>query len=421
MSILQLLAILFALTALGEFINKKYIQLPTSIGLLLLSTILSLSLISLDYLDLIEVRKIAHYINSVNFEELLLHGLLCIFLFAGALNIKIKHLAVYKYSIFNFSTIGVIISTIIIGYSIFLISAILGIDLPLTYCFLFGALISPTDAVAVLSILKDHTSDVSIKARINGESLFNDGTAIVLFIAILDYIYQRENDFHLSQLIMQLSWKIIGGLIVGWVCACIVSQFFRRIDSYEAEIIFTLALAVGSYALAEALHVSEPIAVAVAGLIIGNSTRKNDMSKQTQEHMNVFWDLLEKILNAFLFVLIGLELILIEFTKPIVLLSLFAAIIIILARYISVCCCKISFMKRKLNTKRMPILITWAGLRGGISIALALSVSGPYKEIILAMTYVCVIFSIVVQGTTLGKVAKFCSKKHLTFSNNERN
>lgn len=420
MNILQLLAILFALTAVGEFINKKYIQLPTSVGLLLLSMLLSLILIGFDHLGIIDVRKIAQYVNSVNFEDLLLHGLLCIFLFAGALNIRIKHLVIYKYSIFTFSTLGVIISTIIIGYSIFTIAGFLNINLPLMYCFLFGALISPTDAVAVLGILKNHSSDVSIKARINGESLFNDGTAIVLFIAIIDYIYQRENDFHLNQLVMQLSWKIVGGFIIGWLCAWIVSQFFRRIDSYEAEIIFTLALAVGSYTLAESIHVSEPIAVAVAGLFIGNSTRKNAMSKMTQDHMNVFWDLLEKILNAFLFVLIGLELILIEFTKEIILLSFFAAIVIIVARYISVRCCKISFLKKKQNTKRMPILITWAGLRGGISIALALSVSGPYKEIILAMTYVCVIFSIVVQGTTLGHVARFCSKKHLTFDKNER-
>lgn len=417
MSILQLLAILFALTALCEFINKKYIQLPTSIGLLLLSTLLSLILMGLDHLGIIDVRKIAQYIHSVNFEDLLLHGLLCIFLFAGALNIKLKHLAVYKYSIFSFSTVGVIISTILIGYSIFFIANLLKIELPLVYCFLFGALISPTDAVAVLSILKNHTSDVSIKARINGESLFNDGTAIVLFIAIIDLTSTRKNGFHLNELIMQLSWKIIGGLCVGWLCAWIVSQFFRRIDSYEAEIIFTLALAVGSYALAESINVSEPIAVAVAGLYIGNSTRKHNMSKLTQEHMNIFWDLLEKILNSFLFVLIGLELILIEFNVQIIILSFFAAIIIILARYISVCCCKVSFFKRKLNTKRMPILITWAGLRGGISIALALAVSGKYKEIILAMTYVCVVFSIVVQGTTLGKVANFCSRKHLTFNN----
>lgn len=421
MNILQLLAILFALTALGEFINKKYIQLPTSVGLLLLSTLLSLTLIGFDHLGIVNVKKIAHYVNSVNFEDLLLHGLLCIFLFAGALNIRKKHLFIYKYSIFTFSTLGVIISTIVIGYSIFIIAFFLNIQLPLAYCFLFGALISPTDAVSVLGILKNQNSDVSIKARINGESLFNDGTAIVLFIAIIDYIYQKGNNFHFNELLMQLSWKIIGGFVVGWSSAWFVSQFFKRIDSYEAEIIFTLALAVGSYTLAENVHVSEPIAVAVAGLFIGNSLRKNNISKKTQDHTSVFWDLLEKILNAFLFVLIGLELILIEFSKGIILLSFFAAIVIIFARYISVRCCKISFVKKRLNTKRMPILITWAGLRGGISIALALSFSGEYKEIILAMTYVSVIFSIVVQGTTLGHVARFCSKKNLTFNNNERN
>lgn len=421
MNILQLLAMLFTLTAVGEFINKKYIQLPTSIGLLILSTLFSLSLIGLDYLGILDTKKIAHYINSINFQNLFLHGLLCIFLFAGALNIKIKHLFIYKYSIFNFCTIGIVISTAIIGYSIFIVSNLLNIHLPLMYCFLFGALISPTDAVAVLGILKNHTSDISIKARINGESLFNDGTAIVLFISIIDYIYQRENDFHVNYLLMQLGYKIVGGFIIGSICAWIVSQFFKRIDSYETEIIFTLALAVGSYALAEAVGVSEPIAVAVAGLVIGNSTHENNTSQLTQEHMNVFWELLEKILNAFLFVLMGLELILIEFTKEIIILSIFAAMIIIIARYISVRCCKISFLRQKTTNKRLPLLITWAGLRGGISIALAFSVTGVYKEIILAMTYVSVIFSIVVQGSTLGYMAKFCTKKDLTIKNNQTN
>lgn len=369
MNILQILAILFTLTAVGEFINKKYMQLPTSIGLLVLSTLFSLSLIGLDYINILDTKKIAHYINSINFQNLFLHGLLCIFLFAGALNIKIKHLYIYKYSIFNFCTIGIIISTIIIGYSIFIVSNLLNIQLPLIYCFLFGALISPTDAVAVLGILKNHTSDISIKARINGESLFNDGTAIVLFIAIIDYISQRENDFHLNFLVLQLVYKIIGGFIVGGLCAWIVSQFFKRIDSYETEIIFTLALAVGSYGLAEVVAVSEPIAVAVAGLVIGNSTKKNNTSQITQQHMGMFWELLEKILNAFLFVLMGLELILIEFTKEIITLSIYAAIIIIIARYISVRCCKVSFLRQKTNNQHLPLLITWAGLRGGISIA----------------------------------------------------
>lgn len=199
--------------------------------------------------------------------------------------------------------------------------------------------------------------------------------------------------------------------------------FYKDYEDYDfpLEIKHTILNSVLKHTTGANQEESMPIKLTVSGLFIGNSTRKNDMSKQTQEHMNLFWDLLEKILNAFLFVLIGLELILIEFTKQIILLSFYAAIIIILARYISVRCCKMSFMKKKVNSKRMPILITWAGLRGGISIALALSVSGQYKEIILAMTYVCVVFSIVVQGTTLGKVARFCSKKHLTFSNNQGN
>lgn len=412
MNALQLIAILLSLTAIGGFINKKYIHLPTSVGLLLFSTLLSIILIVVNKFNIMNVEKVAHYIDAINFEDLLLHGLLCIFLFAGALNIKIDDLKKYKYSIFNFSTIGVVISTFLIGYAVFHLSHWLGIKLPLLYCLLFGALISPTDAVAVFGILNKHTNDTSLKARINGESLFNDGTAIVLFMTILAFATHKETHFVLSNVVLQLGWKIIGGVVIGWLSAWIISQFFKRIDSYDVEIMFTLALAVGCYALAEIVHVSEPIAVAVAGLFIGNSTRKRAMSQKTKEHLDVFWELLDEILNAVLFILIGLELILIEFNMKIIILSLLSAIAIIIARYISVLFCGLPLIKKGFDIKKLPLLMTWAGLRGGISIALALSVSGKYKELILALTYSCVVFSIVIQGTTLGKVLNFFEKKN---------
>jgi CPA1 family monovalent cation:H+ antiporter len=413
MSFLQLVSILLGITALGGYINVKLVKLPASIGLLLFSTLLSVVLIIGNHYGVVNLEKIASYISIINFEDLLLHGFLCIFLFAGALHLDVSEMKNYRYSIFSLSTIGVVLSTFIIGYLVSVLAHYLKYDIPFIYCLLFGALISPTDAVAVMSILKNGTKDKALKARINGESLFNDGTAIVLFLTILTATTQQNVKINILSISIQLIWKIIGGIGVGLISAWLVSYILKTIDSYDVEIMITLALALGVYSFAEVIHVSEPITVAVAGLFIGNKTRYFSMSEKTREHLDMFWSLLDKILNAILFVLIGLELILIDFNQKLIILSCLTAFAVIIGRYLSIIGAGLPLVIKGFDLKSTPVLMTWAGLRGGISVALALSLpNSQYKGTLLAMTYVCVVFSIVVQGTTLNKVLQNYDKNN---------
>jgi CPA1 family monovalent cation:H+ antiporter len=411
MSFLNLITLLFTITALGGYINFKYIKLPSSIGMLLFSTLISLGILGGNYLGFVKLEKFASVIKSIDFDDLLLHGFLCVLLFAGALHLKIDELKNYRYSIFNLSTIGVLLSTFITGGIVYYVAHYLKINIPFLYCLLFGALISPTDAVAVMSLLKNGTDDKALKARVNGESLFNDGTAIVLFLTILGLITQNQK-INISHIALDLVWHMLGGIILGLLSAWLVSRVLKTIDMYQIEIMMTLALAFGSYALAELIDVSAPISTAVAGLFIGNKSRYYHMSDKTREHVDMFWELLDEILNAILFILIGLELVLIAFNMTTIILGVITAIGVLIGRYISILGAGLPIVHKGFDLKTTPILMTWAGLRGGISIALALSLpNSPYKETLLTITYICVIISIMLQGTTLPKVLSIYNKK----------
>jgi CPA1 family monovalent cation:H+ antiporter len=402
--LLNLAAILITLSALFSYLNHRYLRLPTTIGVMLFALLLSLILIGFGTFD----PRIEHYaeqlLAEIDFNKALMLGMLSFLLFAGALHININDLARHKWVILTLASGGVLLSTLIVGTLTWWLLAGLGLQLSFAYCLLFGALISPTDPVAVLGILKTAGVPKSLETKIAGESLFNDGVAVVVFI-ILYRIATGGADVSPSGIAGLFLLEALGGLLFGLVIGLAAYAMLKSVDNYQVEILITLALVTGGYALAHAMHVSGPIAIVVAGLLIGNHGRLLAMSKTTRQHLDTFWELLDEILNAVLFVLIGLEILLLVFTRQYFVAGVLAIPIVLLARLISVGL-PIGLL-RKLRTFSPGVvkILTWGGLRGGISVALALSLPpGPERKLIVAITYIVVVFSIAIQGLTVGKL-----------------
>lgn len=354
-----------------------------------------------------EVKTIIeHRLNEINFSELLLEGMLSFMLFAGAIHIKYEDLKSEKLSIILFSTLSVVLSTIIIGYTSFYLLNSFGLQIDLINAMLFGALISPTDPIAVLSILKSAGVSKSLETKIAGESLFNDGVAVVVFITILQ-LSKPDIDTSFVSVIKLFGQEAIGGILLGLAIGWTGYKLVASIDHYQVEILVTLAVVMGGYTLAHYVHVSGPLAMVVAGLITGNHGKAYGMSKITAEYVDKFWELIDEILNAILFVLIGLELLIIETNQTIFTVSFILIGIILITRYISVYIPSMFIRLKEKITRKTLIILTWGGLRGGISIALALSIPiSLNRNIWVTITYVIVCFSILVQGMTIGKIAK---------------
>lgn len=405
MRLLDLAAILISLAALFSYLNFRYLRLPTTIGVMLFALLLSLALIAFGWIEPRVAQHAEQLLSQVDFDETLLLGMLSFLLFAGALHVNINDLARQRWIILTLAVGGVIMSTLIVGTLSWWLFAALGLDLAFSYCLLFGALISPTDPIAVLGILKTAGVPKSLESTISGESLFNDGVAVVLFI-ILFRLATGSAEVSVGEIAGLFALEALGGVVYGLALGFIAYRMLRSVDRYQVEILLTLALVMGGYGLAHALHVSGPIAIVVAGLLIGNHGRLLAMSKKTREHLDMFWELLDEILNAVLFVLIGLEVLVLAFTRQYLLAGLLAIVVVLLARFASVAM-PIAIMRwwRRFNPHVIKIL-TWGGLRGGISVALALSLPpGHERELIVAVTYVVVVFSIVVQGLTIGALA----------------
>jgi len=349
---------------------------------------------------------IEHRLNEINFSELLLEGMLSFMLFAGAIHIKYADLKSEKLSIMLFSTISVVLSTVIIGYASFYLLNAFGLEVSLINAMLFGSLISPTDPIAVLSILKSAGVSKSLETKIAGESLFNDGVAVVVFITILQ-LSKPDVDTSFIGVLSLFGQEAIGGILLGLVLGWTGYKLVASIDHYQVEVLVTLAVVMGGYTFAHYTHVSGPLAMVVAGLITGNHGKAYGMSKITAEYVDKFWELIDEILNAILFVLIGLELLIIETSKTIFIVSFILIGVILITRYISVYIPSIFIRLKEQMTKKTLVILTWGGLRGGISIALALSIPiSLNRDIWVTITYVVVCFSILVQGMTIGKVAK---------------
>ncbi len=393
------------MSALFAYINFKFLKLPNAIGLMLVSLLFSVAIIlTSNFVPNFKIAIIG-ILKGLDFSELLLEVMLSFMLFAGAIHIKYKDLKNEKLAILLFSTISVIISTILIGLITYYILNVFGIQVALIHAFLFGALISPTDPIAVLSILKSAGIPKSLETKIAGESLFNDGVAVVIFITILQ-LAKPSIELSIGDIVLLFGQEAIGGIVLGITIGYFGYKLISSIDNYKVEVLITLAIVMGGYTLAHYTHVSGPLAMVAAGLITGNRSKEYGMSDLTAQYVDKFWELLDDILNAVLFVLIGLELLLVETSNLVVFISFILIFFILIIRYISVFIPSMLIrLKEEVNQKTLVIL-TWGGLRGGISIALALSIQlENHRDIWVTITYVIVCFSILIQGLTIGKLA----------------
>ncbi|MGE5307315.1 MAG: cation:proton antiporter [Alphaproteobacteria bacterium] len=409
MTLFNILAILLCLSATFSYLNYRYLHFPTTIGLMFIALSMSLCLLALGRLGIPVDRDAEILLRSVDFNQALMHGMLGFLLFAGSLHIDLGDLAREKWSVSVFAVGSVIASMFIVGLLTWWALNLLGVAIPLTSCLLFGALISPTDPVAVIGILRNSGAPKSLEIKIAGESLFNDGIGVVLFLVLLEQANGSRELGVISVVLLffkeTLGGALFGGL-AGWAAYCAL----KSIDNYHVELLITLALVTGGYAAAETLAISGPIAVVVAGLMIGNHGRLFAMSDTTREHLDAFWELVDEILNAVLFVLIGLEVLVLAFTANYLVAGIVAVIIVLLARYVSVGL-PIGLMRPFVPLSRhIATIMTWGGLRGGISVAMALSLPPDQsRNVIVAMTYAVVVFSILVQGSTFGRVVRALS------------
>ncbi len=412
MDLYYTLAILVTLTALFSYINYKFLGLPVTIGVMLIALILSLVIILLGMFGFGLEAHAKRVLSQIEFDRTLLHGMLSFLLFAGALHININDLAEGKWTIASLSTVGTLLSMFFVGSIVWLILTVLKIPLPYIYCLLFGALISPTDPIAVLGILKTAGAPKSLEIKIAGESLFNDGIGVVVFLILLE-IALGTHPVSVGYVSVLFFQEVMGGAVLGSAIGYIAYRMIKSVDNYQVELMITLALVTGGYALARAIHVSGPIAIVVAGLLVGNQGRLLAMSEKTRDHLDLFWELIDEILNAVLFLLIGLEVLVLTFPRFSVLASLLVIPAVLMVRFVIIGC-QVALLRPIQRFSPGDIgIMTWAGLRGGISVALALSLPTGYtREILLTITYAVVVFSVLVQGLTIGKVVRKQSMKN---------
>lgn len=414
MSILEIITLLLGITALSGYLNHKVFHLPVAVGFLFCSVCVSILVILIKFFFDISFAEnnLVILMQKMKFEELFLEGMLALMLFSASMKVKAVELKNYKYPIFLFSTVGVLISFFLIGYLTYFVLLLLDVNLPLIYCLLFGALISPTDPIAIMSFLKS-SKNPSLKAKMTGESLFNDGMGIVLFLTVLSIIKFEEVNYFLTSVL--LVKKIFGGVVVGILTASSIFWMMRTVKLPEIEILLTLFLAVFSYSVAEHVNVSAPISTVVAAIFTSYFGRETLFVGKMHEHTVVFWNIVDEILNSLLFVLMGLTVLLLDFKIQTLLLGVLIILIVLFSRYISVLLPGLTMQKYHFNVKTTPILMTWGGLRGGISIALALSLpKSSYRDLIITLTYCVVVFSILFQGLTFKQLLKILkSKKNL--------
>jgi CPA1 family monovalent cation:H+ antiporter len=404
MTIFQIIAVLISLTAIFSYLNYRFFKLPATIGVMLIALLVSLGLIGAGHFVPWVRESAEHLLKQIDFDKALMQGMLSFLLFAGALHIDLTDLAEQKGVIATLSIAGVVISLFVFGTLIYFALGWFSIPLDYPWCLLFGALISPTDPVAVIGILKEAKVPHSLEVQIAGESLFNDGIGVVAFIVLSEIAIdgQHASAGHIGMIFLE---EAVGGAAFGFAIGWMTYRLLKSVDNYRVEVMLTLALVMGGYALAALIHVSGPIAVVVAGLFIGNHGRRLAMSETTRKNLDAFWALIDEILNALLFVLIGMEILVLAFTRNLFFAGLLAIPAILLARWVSVALPVILLGRRKKFIRGTVAIMTWGGLRGGISVALALSLpSGREREIVLAVTYVVVIFSILAQGLTLKRV-----------------
>lgn len=405
MSLLDIAAMLFGLSAFFGYLNLRFLKLPHTIGLVVIALIASMFVVlgGLIFPDLVIDDTVRRAVESIEFSDILLEGMLSVLLFVGAIHINLTDLADRKWSILSLATVGVLISTILNATAIYWLAGALGANLGFAWALVFGALISPTDPVAVIGILKTVRIPRLLEAKIAGESLFNDGVGVVLFTVLLAVAASSGAAApEPAQIALLFAGEVVGGAALGLAGGWLAYRAMRGVDEHNLEVMITLALASGVYAVALQLNLSAPIAVVVAGLLIGNHGARFAMSARTRDYIFQFWDLLDEILNSVLFLLIGLEVLVVFEGLDYGWLAAAMIPVVLLIRLVSVGGPLLLLGLRRSYSRGAIIILTWGGLRGGISVALALSLpAGEFKSLILAVTYAVVVFSIVVQGLSM--------------------
>lgn len=408
----QLFIGLLSLAAALSIINRKLLKLPDTIGVMILAIVVALGFGAYSLIDKESFLNACSVVEQIDFKAIVFDFLLGFLLFAGSIHVNVRSLLKERGSVITYATFGVILSTFLIGSAIYFVAAWLGLDIPYLFALVFGALISPTDPVAVLALLKKAGAPKKMEIKIVGESLFNDGVGIVVFLSILS-LATMMSEFEVSHIAKEFAMEAGGGLLMGAILGFVGSKLIATLRNQPVIAVHvSLAIVMGGYSLCSWLHVSGALAMVVAGLIVGHGLHKEEACKELQSHMNIFWKVLDEIFNSVLFVLIGIEIIALDFNINYVFLGLAAIIVVLVSRFIAVFFSNFLLRKdHRSNTNQMYIL-TWAGLRGGISIALALTLpEGEVRDAILFATYIVVIFSIIVQGLTIEKlVVKLLNK-----------
>ena len=405
---LEVAATCLVLTALLAYLNHRFIGLPTTIGVMMSALLLSLALIALDAAGLdFGLREYEEsLLRSIDFSVVLMQGMLSLLLFAGALHVDLSALKAYRWQIGALAVLSTLLSTLLVAAGVWLALPWVGLQLPLLYCLLFGALISPTDPIAVMGIVKTAGAPKNLELVIAGESLFNDGVGVVIFSLLLGVLVSGTTPT-LGDGLLLLLQEAGGGIVFGLVLGYTTFLLVKSVDNYQVEVMLTLAAVTGGYALATRLHISGPLAMVVTGLIIGNGGRALAMSDTTRRYVDLFWELVDEILNAVLFVLIGMEVLLVTLSLSTFAAAAVAMIVTLAARALTVGL-PVGVLTGLFKLPQgSGWVLTWGGLRGGISVALALSLpAGPERDVVLALTYCIVVFSILGQGLTVGRVVR---------------
>jgi CPA1 family monovalent cation:H+ antiporter len=411
MQIFILFSVLISLAAGFSYLNVRFVKLPSGISLMLMGTLVALGVIVIGQFSSTFSQAISEQLALIDFSEFLLGILLSFLLFAGSLHVHLDDLKKSAKSITVFAVAGTLLSTFIVGFALFYLFQLLAYDMPLIYCLLLGALISPTDPIAVIGILKKANLSKKIETNIVGESLFNDGIGVVIFATLLQIATVGSEQFGIQEISLLFLEEAVGGLIAGLVIGYVGYRLMKSIDHFQTEILISLAMVMGGYVLCHSIHVSGPLAMVVAGIMTGNRGKALAMSDTTRDYLGKFWEVTDEVLNAILFMLIGLEIVIVKFQASYLVAGLLAALLIVIARFVSLYVPSRLFgLRKELSIKTLSIM-TWGGLRGGISIALALSLpAGGHKDIIVSVTFVIVLFSILVQGLSIEKLIKTLEK-----------
>lgn len=403
-------SVLIVLASIFAYLNLRFLKLPSTIGIMIIAILVSVGirLIGNEYFP-DTTRDMYQLMQDFDFNEILMGAMLNFLLFAGALHINVYDLKEHKWPILTYASVSVVLSAFIISGILYVVAPYLGIHIPYIYCLLFGTLISPTDPIVVLGVLKEAKVPKMIETKITGESLFNDGVAVVMFAVVLKIATDHTFEADFASVSGLFLLEAGGGILLGALLGYTASLVMKKIDDYKLSVLITLSIVMGGFLIAKQLHFSSPLAMVIAGLIIGNYGKRVAMSETTQDYLNKFWELVDEIMNAILFLFIGFELLMLPDLEEQLLLGFVTIFICLIARALAIFLPASTILRKNTFSQGSLITMVWGGIRGGVSIALVMSIpnsAGEIKEILLEVTYIVVLFSIVVQGLTVGKVAK---------------